>query len=418
MLVAGCAQLPALLGSLLVAITGLPLGIAAGVTVTGPGGFNEILNATTLLSNVTAGSYSLSASTLNPADPIVTATFLVDAIDSDVEVSASATAVANVRYLRDRGSGALWIAHAGGGALATSGFDASHLATGLGIPTLITTATDTNREAIAFDGDGNMWVAVTGNNTLERYDAADLATSGSPSPSIVITDDGGGDLDFPNTLAFDAAGNLWVGCHFSDKLLRYDAGQLTASGSPTPAVTLSDDGFGSLDSIAGIAFDSNGDLWIANAFNVINVVKFDQSDLNASGAPTPTVINSSSSFVGPRHLAFDTAGNLFVVDHWFPDFQILKFHLAQLGTSGDVAPNVVISDNGPNLAFPGGLAFDNSGGLWVVNGSPASLVRFTADQLVSSGSLPPAVMINTLPSVPITLPAFFPTPPGLPINTP
>ena len=103
MLVTGCAQLPVLLGSLLVAITGLPLGIAAGVTVTGPSGFNEILNATTLLSNVTAGSYSLSASTLNPADPIVTATFLVDAIDSDVEVSASATAVANVRYLRDRG---------------------------------------------------------------------------------------------------------------------------------------------------------------------------------------------------------------------------------------------------------------------------------------------------------------------------
>ena len=133
MLVTGCAQLPVLLGSLLVAITGLPLGIAAGVTVTGPSAFNEILNATTLLSNVTAGSYSLSASTLNPADPIVTATFLVDAIDSDVEVSASATAVANVRYLRDRGSGALWVAHSAGVSIAVSGFDCNQLATGVAL---------------------------------------------------------------------------------------------------------------------------------------------------------------------------------------------------------------------------------------------------------------------------------------------
>ncbi len=396
MLVTGCAQLPVLLGSLLVAITGLPLGIAAGVTVTGPSGFNEILNATTLLSNVTAGSYSLSASTLNPADPIVTATFLVDAIDSDVEVSASATAVANVRYLRDRGSGALWVAYSAGVSIAVSGFDCNQLATGVGAPTTISTTVTAQREVVAFDGAGNMWVAVAGNNTIESYAAADLATSGTPAPSVVISDDGGGDLNFPNNLAFDGDGNLWVGCIGSDKLLRYDADQLTTSGNPTPAVTISDDGFGSLDSIAGMAFDSNGDLWISNAFNVFTVVKFDQADLTATGAPTPTVINSSS-FGGPRHLAFDASGNLFVVDNAFPTYQILKFNLAQLVNSGNITPDVIISDNGPNLGSPGGLAFDNSGGLWVVNGFPASLVRFTADQLVSSGAPPPTITIIYAP---------------------
>src|SRR4051812_30078949 len=48
-------------GGLRVSILGLPAGAASGVTVTGPGGFSRLLTSTTTLSQLTAGTYAVSA---------------------------------------------------------------------------------------------------------------------------------------------------------------------------------------------------------------------------------------------------------------------------------------------------------------------------------------------------------------------
>jgi hypothetical protein len=49
-------------GSLLVTITGLPTGALAGVTVTGPDGFSRTVTATTTLTQLAAGQYTVTAS--------------------------------------------------------------------------------------------------------------------------------------------------------------------------------------------------------------------------------------------------------------------------------------------------------------------------------------------------------------------
>ena len=54
-------QLPAQYGSLQVTINGLPTGTPAGVTVTGPGGFSRSLTATTTLTQLAAGQYTVTA---------------------------------------------------------------------------------------------------------------------------------------------------------------------------------------------------------------------------------------------------------------------------------------------------------------------------------------------------------------------
>ena len=49
-------------GSLVVTVSGLPIGATANVTVTGPGGFSRTVTATTTLTQLSAGAYTVAAS--------------------------------------------------------------------------------------------------------------------------------------------------------------------------------------------------------------------------------------------------------------------------------------------------------------------------------------------------------------------
>ncbi len=78
--------------------------------------------------------------------------------------------------------------------------------------------------------------------------------SGTPTPKVtitataVVTQDGIAlSLDFPEGLAFDPAGNLWVANLDSDNagsLAEFTPAQLASSGNPSPAVFLDSDIFG------------------------------------------------------------------------------------------------------------------------------------------------------------------------------
>ena len=48
-------------GALVVSLNGLPTGAPASVTVTGPGGFTRTLSATTTLTAMAAGNYTVDA---------------------------------------------------------------------------------------------------------------------------------------------------------------------------------------------------------------------------------------------------------------------------------------------------------------------------------------------------------------------
>jgi hypothetical protein len=107
----------------------------------------------------------------------------------------------------------------------------------------------------------------------------------------------------PARLAFDRAGDLWVGCIFNFNVLEFTKSQLAASGSPTPAVTLSNNS-GSLDGPNGVAFDNAGDLWVANQLNS-SAVEFTPSQLGASGSPVParTISGGSTGISSPYVIA-------------------------------------------------------------------------------------------------------------------
>ena len=83
----------------------------------------------------------------------------------------------------------------------------------------------------------------------------------------------------------------------NNELVEFTRAQLSTSGSPTPAVTISSTNVGtyqSLDGPYGVAVDRFGDVWVSN-FDGMTTVEFGRHQLFKSGSPHP-----SRTIAGPN----------------------------------------------------------------------------------------------------------------------
>ncbi len=241
--------------------------------------------------------------------------------------------------------------------------------------------------AMALDRLGDLWVSNNSGGNLAMFTRAQVAAGGSQTPSIVLS--GGGVSEGPTGMAFDRSGDLWVADLGTSTVSKYTPAQLAASGSPTPSVTISSNGT-SLAGPAYLAIDKAGDLWVS-VYGTNQVQEFTVAQLAASGSPTPAVTLSSDgsgSITVPNGLAFDSSGSLWVASS---NNELIKFTAAQLATSGSPTPAVTLSADGKSPAQINGpvqLGFDSAGTLWVAQGgaTPGAVAGFTASQLAATGS--------------------------------
>jgi hypothetical protein len=254
----------------------------------------------------------------------------------------------------------------------------------------------------ARQGSGHLWLNDGIASRLDGYSGAQLASSGTVTASIQIEQTGG----FGAALGGD--GDLWVA---SDPftLSKYAAAHLERGAHPDVRLGRGTRG-GVLDYPSGLAFDSGGNLWLASnpppgPDTNRRILKFSASALRVSDPdPTPEVALYSMTSWYPVSLAFDRAGNLWLAD--FTNDRLVKFTPNQLASSGAPAPTTVISNvsSGYPLSSPIDLAIDADGDLWVSNlsvGHPTDLFMYTATQAQAGGSPNPAIRLGrpTLPSV-------------------
>jgi hypothetical protein len=362
-----------------------PAGVTPSVTVTGPAGYRQVVTATETLTGLAAGSYTIAATPVFIAAPIVGTAYDGAVLGSPANVTASAKDTARVSYALRPGSGGLWVVNFVPSPTADEYSAAQLAASTSGAPTTALATGSSSDFGAAFDAKGNLWVTQFTGNAIVEYTASQLGSSGAPAPAVTLNASAGS-LNGVAGLAFDASGNLWVANTVSSTVVEFTTGQLASSGSPTPAVTLSANG-GSLNVPTGVAFDAGNNLWVVNAADS-SAVEFTPSQYATTGAPAPAVMLTSNagSLRGPLGLAFDKAGDLWVSDGNTGANRIAEFGPSQLSASGSPVPAVTLAANGASLSVPTGLAFDESGNLWVANGGGASVVEFAASQLVASGA--------------------------------
>jgi hypothetical protein len=245
-------------------------------------------------------------------------------------------------------------------------------ATGNARPIVIITKGILGPTGLTFDSSGDLWVANNSNtNNVVEYSKAEL-TSASPAPSVTISQSGSGAMG----LAFDSSGDLWVTKNNST-VIEFTQAQLAKSGSPVPSVTITN------TNQCSVVFDPFGDMWEGSFDAAVN--EFTKTQLATSGSPTPHVTVMSDSLNVPCRPTFDEAGDMWAANYL--GNTVVEFTKAQLAESGSPTARVTITSD--YLANPGDVAFDPAGELWVPSAQDEAVVEFTKAQLANSGTPTP-----------------------------
>ena len=204
-------------------------------------------------------------------------------------------------------------------------------------------------------------------------------------------------LNFPVKATADSSGNLWVAECDNNRVVEYKTpfsngmSATTVLGEPDMNTSTGGTSATTLSCPSGVAFDSQGNLWVADYDNS-RVVEFKppftsgmaaslalgQADLNSS-----TCTTSATGLCFPwEGLAFDSKGNLFVGD--YSNCRIVEyeppFSTGMAASTAIGQPDLNSSTCGTTastLDSPLGLAFDSNGNLWTGDYVNSRVLEFT-----------------------------------------
>jgi trimeric autotransporter adhesin len=267
---------------------------------------------------------------------------------------------------------------AGNGTAAFSGDGAAATAASLKGPT-----------GLVVDSSGNLFIADKSNFRIRKVDhVTQIITTVAGNGTAAFSGDGGSATSagiFPETVAVDSAGNLFIGDFANNRVRKVDTGGTITTFAGNGNGTFSGDGglatSASLFFPRGVALDSAGNLFIADSNN-FRIRKVDTSanittvagngNFNFSGDGGP----ATSAGMAPTGVAVDSAGNLFSADPAGPgqgENRVRRIdHSTQTITTvaGDGSPSF-LGDGAPatkaSLQNPQGAALDAAGNLFIAD---------------------------------------------------
>jgi hypothetical protein len=223
---------------------------------------------------------------------------------------------------------------------------------------------------VAFDSASNLYVSTKGTQVLVF---AHPVTNASVPVATINMPAGGNDL----WIALDSQNDLWVEDSNNLKVYKFTP-PFSGTITPTPAVTLST----GLPSPTGIAFDGAGNLYVGN--DAGNIQIFTAPILN-NASPTATPLTGATTC---RGIAFDQAGNLYAGSF---SGAIERYNFP---TAGGGAPSIIDPNTITTLAHAYFLAIDAQGNLYASDSLITNKIyQFTAVASTFSATSAPATSL-------------------------
>jgi len=248
-------------------------------------------------------------------------------------------------------------------------------------------------EGLAVDAAGNLYIADL--HRVRRVSASGIITTVAGNGEAGFSGDGGpatGAQLMPIGVAVNAAGNLYIAESSrvrkvsSSGIITTIAGNDTAgfSGDGGPATSAQ------LNSVEGLAVDAAGNLYITETYNRVRKVSSNGIITTLAGNGTQGFSGdggpvTSAQLSGPHGVAVDGAGNLYIAD--FYNCRVRK--VSASGVITTIAGNGTYSfsgDGGPataaQLYHPEGVAADTAANLYIADGN--RLRKISASAIITT----------------------------------
>jgi sugar lactone lactonase YvrE len=173
---------------------------------------------------------------------------------------------------------------------------------------------------IVADGSGNLYIADAGNNAIR------LMTSGG-TVSTIATNDSTNDISTPTAfnnptgVALDGFGNVYVANYLNSNILMLNSSAVVSNYADTGRVQGNMNGPAPAATFFypnSVAVDAQGNVFVADGINnLIREISKAGIVSTFAGSGLPGAVDSTgtaASFNGPAGLAFDKNGNLYVAD--------------------------------------------------------------------------------------------------------
>jgi sugar lactone lactonase YvrE len=235
---------------------------------------------------------------------------------------------------------------------------------------------------VAYDAAGNLYIADLNHNVIREVTVAGIITTIAGTGEQGFAGDGGAAtsalLDSPAGVAVDTAGNVYIADTHNNRIRKISAGIISTIAG-TGVASFSGDGgsvaIATLNHPTALASDASGNLYIADTDNhrirkitgtTITTVAGDGEQFFSGDGTAATAAGLDS----PNGVAVDAAGNIYIGDTHNQRVRIVNAS-GMISTLAGNASKSYAGDGGiatsASLARPRGLSVDSAGNIYIAD---------------------------------------------------